>query len=154
GAFLLQDRFSCRNQFYGGQLGARAAFRSGAFSLAATGKVALGATQEVLEVRGRRSQALTGGGTSILSSDVPGGFFALPTNSGRAHKSEFSVLPEVGVQVGYSLTEQVRLFAGYNFLYLSNVLRPGSQIDPTLNVGQLTSGAGAGPIAPLRRFDQ
>ena len=39
--------------------------------------------------------------------------------------------------LGYQLTETVRLYAGYNFLYWTNVARPGAQIDRNLDVGFL-----------------
>ena len=41
-------------------------------------------------------------------------------------------LPEIGVNVGYDVTPRLRVQAGYTFLYLSNVVRPG---DATIHNG-------------------
>jgi hypothetical protein len=42
-------------------------------------------------------------------------------------------VPEAQLQVGYTLQSGVRLFAGYEAMYISNVVRPGDQIDTTVN---------------------
>ena len=41
----------------------------------------------------------------------------------------FSVIPELGVTLGYDLTCRLRAMVGYTFIYWSNVSRPGDQID-------------------------
>ena len=56
------------------------------------------------------------------------------TNSGSFTRNEFSVVPEIGINLGYNVTQNLRLFAGYNFLYWTNVLRVADQVDTTLNV--------------------
>src|SRR5262249_7530267 len=70
---VFQDRFSTRNRFWGGQVGANAEWRWGRLTLDATAKVALGGTHERVEIGGN---TLTEMGTST------GGIFAQPTNSG------------------------------------------------------------------------
>jgi hypothetical protein len=62
-----------------------------------------------------------------------GGLLALPSNIGHFARDRFAVVPELGVNVGFQLTNHLRAFAGYNFLYWSSVLRPGDQIDRGLN---------------------
>ena len=44
----------------------------------------------------------------------------------QAH-DDFGVVPEVNVNVGYQVRPGLRLYAGYSFLYLSDVARPGDQ---------------------------
>jgi hypothetical protein len=46
------------------------------------------------------------------------------------------VIPETRLQFGYDVTSRVRARVGYNFLYVSDVLRPGNQIDRVVNVNQ------------------
>ncbi len=36
-----------------------------------------------------------------------------------------------------NLTSTVRVFAGYDFMYMSSVVRPGNQIDPNINLSQM-----------------
>ena len=66
-----------------------------------------------------------------------GGVLGQPTNSGRTIRSEFAVLPEAVIKLGYRFRDRSRFYVGYNFLYLSSVLRPGDQIDPGLDVNRI-----------------
>lgn len=125
------DEFKTRNQFYGGQLGAQAELHWGAVSLGFLTQVALGSTHEVLRIDGA-TQALPPGATASALT-VPGDAFALLSNIGRVTHNEFTVVPEVRLSLAYQLTDWLSVFAGYNFLYVSNVLRPGDQIDPRWN---------------------
>jgi hypothetical protein len=145
----VDDEFHTRNRFWGGQVGARAAYCAGHLSVRGTAKLALGDMHEAVDI----------GGATLLANfattvPFPGGFFALPTNSGHHAGDRFAVVPELGVSVGYDVTGWAQVFAGYNFLYLSDVARPGDQIDHNINLTQvpaLSAGAGTltGPAAPL-----
>ncbi len=57
---------------------------------------------------------------------------------------EMTFAPELGLNIGYQITQHLRAFAGYDFLYLSNVLRPGDQIDRGINFSQTVQSAIAG----------
>jgi hypothetical protein len=127
---VTSDIFRTRNQFYGGQLGLRGEYTLGKFVVSTTGKVALGSNHEVVEVMGS-STLLMPPGTPPLS--VPVGQFAGPSNIGRRTRDEFAVVPEVEVKLGYQLTSWLRATVGYDFLYLSRVVRPGSQVDLLVN---------------------
>ncbi|MBL8796679.1 MAG: BBP7 family outer membrane beta-barrel protein, partial [Planctomycetia bacterium] len=80
-----------------------------------------------------------------------GGLLALPTNIGRYASDSFSIMPEGEVQLGMYVTERLRVYGGYNFLYASQVARPGDQIDPFVNTNFLAFAPDPlGPIGPLR----
>jgi len=51
----------------------------------------------------------------------------------------------VGLKVGYDLNDNVRIFAGYDFLYWSSVVRPGDQIDQTLDANRVPNAGGPFP---------
>jgi hypothetical protein len=127
---VVSDRFDTHNQFYGGQVGLDAELRRGRWSLDLRSKVALGDMHEVVNING--NQLLTGP-RGVPQQTFPGGLLALSSNSGRHERDRFAVVPEVGFTLGYQLTDRVRVSAGYTFLYLSNVVRPGDQIDPVLD---------------------
>jgi hypothetical protein len=127
------DQFATRNEFYGGQLGARAGWHFGGLSLDVAGKLAIGDTHEVLDITG--NSTLTTG--PVSRKTLPGGIFALPSNIGRFIEDDFAVVPEVEVKVGYKLSRHLSVFAGYNFTYWSRVIRPGDQINPTLGLTQI-----------------
>jgi hypothetical protein len=153
-AVTTSDQFATRNQFYGGQLGARAQWTYGRLYCNIWGKVALGDTHEVSQVAGSSSLMIGG----VQAATLPGGIFALPTNIGRSAANDFAVVPEVSVKLGWRLTGNVGVFAAYNFLYWSRVIRPGNQIDRAVNDTLLPTssvfGAAEGDLSrPARLFN-
>lgn len=140
------DRFATRSQFYGGQVGARTGFRYERLTLDLTGKLALGGTHQVVDIGGGRSQLGTGTQASFLS---PGFVYALPTNMGRYWCNQFTVVPELQLKVGYDVTRNLRVSVGYEYLYWSEVVRPGDQIDRVLNISQRRGNPLTGVASPL-----
>ena len=65
-----------------------------------------------------------------------GGLLAEPSNIGIRSQDRFAVIPEMGVKLGYNFTPNIKAFVGYTFMYVSNVARPGDQIDRTVNISQ------------------
>jgi hypothetical protein len=112
-----------------GQVGGRLEYLGDLFSASLVAKVALGSTTQRLDVSG--SSTLLAPGQPPVT--VPGGVLALPSNIGRQNHSSFSVVPEVGVNLGLRLTEHVQARVGYSFLYWTDVARPGNQIDRVLD---------------------
>jgi hypothetical protein len=144
--FAVQDQFGARNNFYGGQIGARGEIQSGNWFATLTGKIALGGTQEQIAINGGTSI-----GTPPVTRFGAGGLLALPTNSGSHSRDVFSVVPELGLNVGYRVTNNLRVYVGYTFLYWSDVARPGSQIDTGINPSQLpVSSNGTGLVGARR----
>jgi hypothetical protein len=143
------DQFETKNYFHGGQVGLRCRWTRGPWSLGSTVKVAMGNSHQVLNVRGTST---TNTGLNYLSqipvTTVAGGIYAQPTNIGQYERDRFAVLPEVSLQLGLQLTSHVRTFAGYTFMYMSSVARPGNQVDGTINSTQLVSFTGV-PTGPL-----
>jgi hypothetical protein len=131
---LVFDRFATHNSFYGGQIGLDSEWRRGRWFVDVKGKLAIGATDSVVDISG--GQTFFNPDGSVRSS-VQGGLLALNSNIGRTHKDHFSFVPEIGVNVGYQLNDNIRIFAGYNFLYWTGVLRPGDQIDRNLDVSRI-----------------
>jgi hypothetical protein len=146
----LTDSFGTRNQFYGPQIGGKAGVRWGRFTADLTAKVALGVMHESVNIAGQKS--LTVPALPGTSFTVPGGIFAEPSNIGRRTQNEFAVIPEVGLQLGYNITSHLRTFVGYNFLYASNVARPGDQINRNLNLTQVLGTPPIGPAQPSPLF--
>jgi hypothetical protein len=146
--FLLVDNFGTRNNFYGGQLGARGEFRRGRWSLDVLTKVALGVSDESVVVKGNTQISAPG----QSAQDFRGGLLALPTNIGTYHHDPFAVVPEVGFNVGYQITSHLRAKVGYSFLYLSSVARPGNEINRALNPTQLPPHTLVGVAQPAFLF--
>jgi hypothetical protein len=139
------DGFRTRNHFNGGQIGARWQQVIGPLEVGVTGKVALGATTTRVEIDG--ATTLNTPGAAPVT--VPGGILAQVGNIGTHSHSEFSVVPEVGVNVGWRITDYLTANVGYTFLYWTHVARPGAQIDPRVNPFVVPSDQnfGTGPTA-------
>jgi hypothetical protein len=133
-AFTYHDNFQTFNRFYGGQIGLETESRVGPLVLTVTGKVAFGETRQTVKIGGD-SLVVMPDGTSVY--DPTRGFLVQPTNIGRFSRNQFSVVPELIANLAWEFNEHVRVSVGYNFLFWTNVVRPGEQIDTNLNVGAI-----------------
>ena len=140
----VNDRFETHNRFYGGQVGANAEWQRGPWSLEAFGKLALGVTDQSVDIDGSQRVASVNGNVQ----NFRGGLYALPSNIGNHSQTRFGIVPEVGFKVGYDLTDNIRLFVGCDFLYWNSVLRPGDQIDQSLNANNIPNSGALSPRAP------
>lgn len=136
------DSFSTQNNFYGGQIGGRMEWHYKAFYILTTSKIAFGLSDEIVNIGGATTAYLPG----AAPVTVPGGVYALASNSGRTNHPEFAVVPEVGLTFGIQLTPRCRLYAGYSFLYWSNVARPGDQVNYSINRAQIPLSSQYGPV--------
>ena len=76
------------------------------------------------------------GSTTTAAGVSSGGLLALPSNMGVHNADQFSVIPELGMTLGYNLTCHLRATLGYTFIYWSSVSRPGDQIDLNVSPSQ------------------
>ncbi|MCS7020496.1 MAG: BBP7 family outer membrane beta-barrel protein [Gemmataceae bacterium] len=148
----ISDVFRAENHFHGGQIGLAWENRWGRWTFDARATIAFGNVTQQGEIDGGQALLLANGQTVRYA----GGLLALPNaNIGRYTHNQFAVLPEVGVNLGYQLTQHMRLFVGYNFLYLGNALRPERMIDTTIDVARIpnfpVAGGGTTPVPGLAR---
>jgi hypothetical protein len=146
-AITVFDRFATHNQFYGGQIGLDGRYAWGRWSIDGRFKLGLGATEQTLDISGGQRFVAPDGTVSLFK----GGLLALPSNIGHFTQSHFSVVPELTINLGYQFTNHVRGFIGYNWLLWTNVMRPGDQIDPLLNVTQIPNFPTTAPPSTLNR---
>jgi hypothetical protein len=156
----LTDYFRTVDQFYGGQLGSRLAVQIHRFSLDITGKVALGATHQVVDIQGNIIQAGPNAPVPPGVGIFPGGVFTQSSNIGKRSADQFAVLPSLELKCGFALNPRARIFAGYDLLYWSQVVRPGNQISSNVNLTQNAvldpNGQGklVGPAQPAPLFNR
>jgi hypothetical protein len=148
----VSDSFHTRNQFYGGQVGSRADYTLGPIFTSAAVRVGLGDTHEVLDNAG--ISTLTTNGVPAVS--LANGRLVGSASSGRHISDHFSVVPEVEVKAGCQIIGGLKAFVGYNFLYWSGVVRPGSEISTVVDTRPFPTSViyqpGAVPTAPLLSF--
>jgi hypothetical protein len=128
------DMFRAENHFYGGQIGLAGQLQRGRWFIDGRATIAFGTVQQTGEIAGSQVQMFPGVGAAA----VPGGLLALPgANMGSVTQNKFAVLPEVGINLGYQFTSRLRAHVGYDFLYLSSVLRPAGMIDTTVDAARI-----------------
>jgi hypothetical protein len=154
------DQFATGNHFYGATLGVRAKYNIGPVSIEATGRVSFGVDNESLDVSGGFQEF----NTPIVSgipglafgqrpvTQGPNGIFAQPSNEGSTSGTRFAVVPEVGIKLGYHVTPSLELTVGYDFLFISSVLRPTDQIDRNFSKGLPFLQDPTATVGPTRRF--
>jgi hypothetical protein len=138
------DSFSARNQFYGPQLGGRFRWDLGRWTADLSAKVAVGVTHQQVTIDGASAATLAiNPNTGALAPNLvtPGGMFALQGNIGSFSQNQFTIVPEIGLNLNYALTSWLHIRAGYSALYWSNVARPGAQFDSSLNAKLIPTGA-------------
>jgi hypothetical protein len=145
----ITDSFRTENNFYGGQIGLTGEVRRGRWFVDGRASIAFGTVQQTVQIAGAQTLLFPGGQVQHTA----GGLLALPgANIGTYSQNKFAVLPEVGVNLGYHITQNMRVFVGYNFLYLSSVIRPGDAIDPVLDAARIPNFPLPGNPAPLPGF--
>jgi hypothetical protein len=127
---VVQDEFRTHNDFDGGQVGFLYERRLGRWDFDARGSVALGDTYQILDIDGYQVRERPGEAPMTYR----GGLLAAGPNLGQFTSNHFSVVPELTLNVGYRVTDNFRVFAGYNFLVWTDVIRPGDQIDRTVDL--------------------
>ncbi len=151
-ALSIQDQFRTSNTFYGLQVGSQLAWEEDWWYVSLLGKIAVGGDDQKMDINGSTSVYDPIAGQIASTS---GGYLTQPSNIGNRQRSEFSILPEVGVNVGLEPIRHFRILLGYTALMLTNVVRPGTMIDRSVNsftvpVGPY--GMGTGPAAPTFVF--
>lgn len=141
-SLLVHDAFRTDNQFFGLNLGGRYGWQMDRLSLDFLAKVAVGVTQQLVQSEGATTRYGSMGG---LIGSEPGGLLSLSTNGIRNFQTDFSVVPEIGFDVGFRLTSGLKARMGYSMLYWSGVARPGGQIDRTLTTSRVPMDMGYNP---------
>jgi hypothetical protein len=123
------DRFRTQNNFYGLKVGLDCARHRGRWSLEARPQVSVGILDQQVSIRGRTEVAVPGEPTLVYE----GGLMALSSNIGTYRSSQFAIVPELDLQVGYLIRPNLRVTLGYSCLYFPDLVRAGEQIDPVIN---------------------
>lgn len=139
------DLFGTDNRFIGGQIGFETEYACGWWYVQVVGKVAVGNNRQRLSVNGLTS--VTAPPQPLGNLAVPGGLFAGGTNIGDTGRNRLAVVPEMGVWTGVRLNRYAKLSVGYDFLWISDALRPADQLDPAVAQASPLSFLGP-PFAP------
>jgi hypothetical protein len=142
--FGLEDHFRAGNAYYGGQVGVRGELSRGPWFVNLRGEVGLGA--DVEQVRAFGSSVFQ---TPTQRVQTPVGLSVQASNAGTFRQTALNMVSEVDLNVGYRVTDHVRVYAGYTFLLWDSPVRSGDQIDPVVN-----KSAGTPPARPAIPFKE
>ena len=122
------ENFSTRNLFNGGQIGIEGEwhFRPRWF-VGGQFKIALGNMTQTVTINGVAIPPFDPFGNSNLT------LHAENSNIGKFTRNTFAVAPEAELKLGFDVTDHLRVWVGYDVLYLSSVVRAGDQIDTTFS---------------------
>ena len=132
------DEYASHSYFHGIDLGIRGELARNRNFVSAEMRVALGQSYHRLNVSGTTRVSVPG----QPQVSFPGGLLAQGDLLGEHTDREFAVVPQVELRVGRRITDRLRCSVGYSFLYWSQVVRAGEQIDTAIDSSRLPSGAG------------
>ena len=125
-SYYLRERFSTRDNFFGGQVGIDCLTRLGPVFVQGVAKLGIG---EVFQITQRDPFVRITEPNGVVTSSSDRALYISPANAGKTSRALFAVMPEGMIRAGYDFNQYVQVSAGYSVLYLNNVARPGDQID-------------------------
>ncbi|OHB76791.1 MAG: hypothetical protein A2W31_12660 [Planctomycetes bacterium RBG_16_64_10] len=144
----LRDWFQAENEFNGAELGCKTEWYRGRWSLGVLAKMAVGNNRQVVTIDGRTVTTLPG----LLPVTEPGALLTAETNIGRYTRDQFTVIPQLGFELGFRLCDHARLLAGYDLIYWPHVLRAADQIDLAVDPRNIPPAQPGGTIFPAARL--
>jgi hypothetical protein len=141
------DLFGTDNQFFGGQVGFSSKYYGDLGTIDFRVKLALGDNHESLNTRGSQLRTLPNGVT------IPsvGGVLVQRSNLGYFSHDQFIVVPETSINWILALTKNIDINLGYTFFFMSHALRPGNNIDRSVDPSKIPNFTGdRGPGDPTR----
>jgi hypothetical protein len=144
--FCVTDKFKSDNTFNGGQFGfaAERKFCGGRLTLGGRSLFAFGNNESTVTINGSTVVTVPGQQPQYYN----GGLLAQGTNIGCYRCNEFGFVYQGDTVIGYQLTDCVKLFAAYDYLWWTGVTRAGEQIDLVVNSSQIPPGQLQGQPRP------
>ncbi len=133
------DLFGTDNQFFGGQIGFSSKYYGDLGTIDFRFKLAIGDDHESLNTRGSQLRTFPNG----VSVPSVGGVLVQRSNLGYFTHDQFIVVPEASVNWILALTKNIDINLGYTLLFMSHALRPGNNIDRSVDPSQLPNFTGA-----------
>jgi hypothetical protein len=122
--FSTFDRLKTHNEIVAPQIGGEMEFRCWGFFMDARGTFAIGPNFESVDVQGQTTVV----GSSNPVRNAPGGLLSGPSDIGEHNRTRVTVLPELGLKAGYECGSWMRVYVGYDAMYIDHVARPADQV--------------------------
>ncbi len=133
--FTSNDLFEAKNNFHGAHIGMLSSIVHKRITLSTLAKVSFGSMNQTVSIRGFTEQSV------FNPASFPGGILTQQSNITEFSRNTFAFLPEMKVKMGYSLSDNIQMTVGYNFMYWSSVALAGNQVDRNVDISQALGGA-------------
>jgi hypothetical protein len=140
-SIFIQDNFNTGNEFHGGQIGLSTTVDWGCWNFNMLGKIGVGNMHQSISIDGATVITPPAGAIDVRNE----GLFVQNSNRGFYTNDRVAYIPEVGLKLGYRIRPNLNLSLGYSFIYISNVVLGGDQVDRQLNLSQSNGGPATGP---------
>ncbi len=142
----VNDSIVVLNRFYGGSAGMRMVWTPGRWEVRLDARMGVGTMEQNVTLDGMTRLENVGAAASTQP-----GFYTAAQNIGSSRQYRLSLAPDVQGRVGYRVTDWLMVTAGYQFLYMTNVARPGDMIDRRLSSARIPSSQTFGAASPVVR---
>ena len=123
--YLITDSFRAENRFHGGEIGMQTRIQRNCWYLNVLAKMAIGNNHTVVTIDGQTVTTIPGFPETIDEN----GIYATQSNIGRYEDDRFTIIPQIGLELGYKIRKNIDVFAGYNLIYWPHVVRAADQVD-------------------------
>ncbi len=135
--YRFTDEYRAYNDFHGMELGFDWMRQRNRYTFELLGKVAIGGVRRVADIRGSSSVFVP----NAIDESFNTGFYVNPDDVGRTVSRKFSAIPQVRVKIGYFVTRNLRVTAGYDFMTITSIIRPAHLIDQDVDPDELLTNA-------------
>ncbi len=147
-ATSIYDLFDTKNEFNGANLGFAGRMQYNRWSMDLLMKLGIGNTRSRVNLQGSSTVTTPDGTVASYES----GLLVLDSNKEAITHNQFTMIPEIGVNLGYDLTPRMRATVGYSLIYWSHVARAGDQVNLDLNPNEFQSTSWTGAAIPRETF--
>jgi hypothetical protein len=119
----VRDSFQTSNEFHGGHFGIHGRYQRGCWGLELMSKFGFGNMNQQANLSGATSPNRPNSGLLVQQG----------SNAGLHTRDTFSYMHDTGIKLFYHPAERIKLSVGYSLMFFSSVLRPGDQIDTTVD---------------------
>ncbi len=145
------DSFTTYNDIYAAQTGFNILWVMKDMRTSLGAKFGIGQNRQTLKIAGQTTVADNVAATFIVDNQQA--LYAQPSNVGTYRRNKMTFVGEFNASMSFDIHENIKLNMGYSYLYLGNTVRPGEQIDRTVNIQPLLGGGGFGVARPAPRFE-
>lgn len=123
-AFEVTDYFATNNEYHAAFFGLDGQWQyDSCWSVRGVARFCFGNMQQEVDIRGMTNGNPPNSGLLAQSA----------TNAGLHTQDEFSYMQDLGIMVGYQTSCGLKLTFGYSLLYWSSVVRPGEEMDTSVD---------------------